>query len=560
MDFKTGRIRSGKGESNTLQHTIQTPSKTKGDRIRQVPLEIKDQMFVIDQLNFLYPHPQSAFKEYITNAIDNAYPCKATRIDVYVDKNAGCIYIIDDGIGMTLDELANIPRSIGYSSKRGIDYMRGEKAFGMLAYPSVGANRIQVFSRKNDYTEDLYNYLRMDKGERLVTVEEISPSFLPLHEFDHGTCIALHGISPEKIDRYFTPTFIKQLIANTFSPLLREGVIESSVGWKSQRPRMLEVLAPEYRGEQILDDVIEISYMGKGKVEKKGIIELLLYVNPKGTNEKVSYFNKGVRVMDSIGKLDELSELPWKSGKLNGEINENFLTLIPSRESPIREGSRYAIFIQSLTEKENELNQSINKLKEESSKSEYLEFGNYLLRLMDGVYRELQENFSVLVRGKKGDLEELVTPLKQSGGLTTIGEGSRESETKKPGRDSLEKNPQGKSFPVKRARKVLSKHYKPSFERFNVEEEHMRSRLDEEYGLIRINVDHSEFVNSAEKKDKKIGQRYIASLFAKEVVQGEFNRNFKDGFLNPTDPNHIHLMTEVFMGMYQGIIREGGFE
>jgi len=506
----------------------------------KIKYEFGDTSFIINQIQHLYSNPTLAFKEYLSNALDN----NASDINIFVSKPNKMIIIQDNGNGMNYPELSSLPKRIGLSSKRGIENARGEKGFGLLSYPSVGAKQCQIYSKKEGENAKTYNYLRMSYEEDDAFADEVSTMAFQTGDFDHGTRVILNGIEEEFINRYFIPSNIKEFAGDIFAPLLRKDELRANVGYFGKKTKLIPINAPKYSGENVLEDIIDIEYEKDGN-RMKGSVELHLFVNPKGTSEKVKHYNKGVKVLNSMAFYDELSEIPWGSGKLAGEVNENFLTLTPSREAPVREGKRYASFINILKEQEEYLNEEIEKLRTDYQKHEYEEFAANYLRAIDAVVRDMKNKLPTLVRGREGDEKQKVTDDRDSGGSTHMGD-EREEPPKDLGRDTVKPSEAGKEEYIRRARKIISSFYETKFDRFELEKEHLRSELDEEYGLIRINTDHAEY--NEKKNDKKGLEKYIALILSKEVAYGEFKRMVKEMKMEPIE--EAHNLTEIIAEFY----------
>ena len=516
-----------------------------------IPYKIGDSQFVIDQIARLYSHPHLAFKEYISNSIDNK-TTDLLEIGIVVNKKDGRIIIQDNGHGIDIESLAKIPTSIGFSSKRGFKTSIGEKGFGLLAYPSVGASQCQVFTRiEND---SMINYLQMIKGKDSAIVEQKSPSELLYGDFAHGTQVVLHGISEDFISRYFTPSHIKSLVSSTFSPLLRNNIVKVKVGYLGKGEKLIPIQPQEYSGEQVLEDKVEIEYIKDDKLNK-GILEFYLFINPKGTSEKVNYFNKGVLVLKSISSLDELSDLPWSSGKLSGEINEDFLSLIPSREAPIREGAKFNAFIDLLKEQEEYLNEEINRLKIRATRHRCSEFATQFLKAIDAIYKELSftspppRSRTSSSTGFSGDstknLESNIQnntehqDSKENSSEKPIGNTMRQSSVKQQENESVVKIP--------RTRRIISALYTPHFDSFDLDKNHLRSELDHTYGHVRINQEHDDFMAAQSNPDKKALDRYIGLLLSKEIAIGELSKRTEQGVGIPHDD---HTLSEMVAEIY----------
>lgn len=311
----------------------------------KVPYELKNTDFVIGQISQLYAaDPVGALKEYVTNSIDafsdaslKGQKIKA-RIGVVINKEDGTVTVQDNALGMSYDFLSQIPRSIGESSRRGIKEMRGEKAFGMLAYCGFGQSADVLTRTSND--NGSYSNLVMRRDELSADVGRLESRVVKAAvRFDTGTRVTVSGVPRKTIEDYFTPQKLKHALGETYEPLLRSNEVEIYVGWHGRNERLEKVEPSEHKGEPVLSDLSptskKIIRLGNGS-HVAGELEVNLWLNPDGLNEKVGFYSKGVRAFDNIGKLKELDDL-WSSGKLGGYVNANFVSLTPERAGVIRD-------------------------------------------------------------------------------------------------------------------------------------------------------------------------------------------------------------------------------
>lgn len=523
----------------------------------RVGYKIGDQVFVIQQIQSLYGHPHKAFREYISNSVDNREGANVENIEIIINKPQQQIIIQDDGAGMDVEELRRIPASIGLSSKKGIETARGEKGFGMLAYPSCGARECIVYSRNVNSHGTLTGRLMMREDRSWADVDQIDYKNLPFEPFNIGTRVILGGISERTFKHYFNLSQIKNMISETFSPLLRKGVIEVKIRQAGKRKYSPQIVDPlEYNGKLVLDDTASLSYR-KDKQNKEGHIDFYLFINPEGRNEKVRHYNKGVKVLDSVSVLDELSNLPWASGKLTGEIDEDFLTLNPERDAINREGGRnakrYIFFVDTLKSLEDKLRGEVERHKTIARRTKLEKFAYEFVRNLDYVYREMKGKMPVLVLGKEGDeVKKVRLDKSKDKGSTRMG-GERDGESSNIGREVVIEDERGEERPVRRARRILSSAYEFDFVDFETKQQSLRSELDEIYSRIRINTSHPEYKQTSESGDEKVLNRYISLLISKEIACAEFRRLCKEGLINPVE--NVHFLSEIFAEFYQrGII------
>lgn len=522
---------------------------------RKIDYRIADMGAAIHQIQHVYENPGRALKEYISNGVDSTLGRRRKGdIGVVVHKPEGLIVIQDNGIGMSLEELEKLPISLFDSIKKGERGLIGEKGMGILAYPSCGAQTCRIYTRPIS-GRGRYNLLVMDSRKGFAETGVVNFDKIPFGAFDFGTKVILEGISQQDLERYFTPAKIKKLVSETFSPLLRKGDLIARVGYSGKRYAPTPVDPIEHKGVLFIDDVFEVAYENE-----KGEIEVLLYVDPKGSNARVGHFNKGVRVGDGNSSVSsyDLDAGIWASGRISGEIDENFVELNSPRNAPIRD-RRYNLFVERLAGLEERLGQEIRKNTGRNERKELVDFGKSVLRTLDAVYREVGGISSGLVLGRKGDGRKNVIPDKDgtNGGLTIMG-GNGNGGPKNPGRDLVKEDPQGEERPVRGAARRISGRFEVDFVDFDLHEENVRSQLDEVLGKIRINTGHGDYKNAdisciAEEESKRAQQIYIASLISKEVAYADYRKACQEGLIDPV--LQAHNLTEVITGFQQRVLR-----
>jgi hypothetical protein len=494
----------------------------------EVSFQIKDIGYAISQIGGAYERADSAFKESLNNSID-ARLNDGVSIVLIANKEQKNLIQTDNGIGMTLDQLKAIPQSIGSSQKRFQEGKIGRRQFGFLAFLSF-ARGCRIISRKIGQGDEGYNFLHLQREEiegqkptasyDVLNAKQIKD--LGLVPIEHGTYVLIDGIEKEDLfDNYFSPPKLARLFGELYSPLIREGDVSITVkgtGYRNRKP--IQVHPPEYKGEKVLDEIIEVEYTGKDektgeKVGKIGNMDILLYIDPEASAGKVGHYNNGLRIMSSLTSLEEFNHAPWNTGKLVGEINEDFLPLNISNTAPLPNSKRLEIFQDALRRYETNLNSRIKRLVVSRQKSKEEEFAEQLLRHFDKAYKDFYDAISSLSRGfgrsdKQKQPKGIVNGIIDKGG----GKGRR-----KIGRE--QRRDTGKKDFGKGIKKTLSGNYSVSFEPFDIEENHKMSRLDEHMGVIAINTSHSEFENLESEKDKRI---YSSSLIATRIAQGELTK------------------------------------
>jgi len=141
-------------------------------------------------LNHLGRNLYRSFATVLGEAISNAWDADAKNVYIFIDRNKGCFYIKDDGVGMSEDDFQNKFLKIGYSkrkdgtqkSPKGRPFI-GRKGIGKLALLSC-ARKISVISKKKsgNYVGGLIDNSSLDKA----ITDDLSPQNYPLEHYKEG--------------------------------------------------------------------------------------------------------------------------------------------------------------------------------------------------------------------------------------------------------------------------------------------------------------------------------------------------------------------------------------
>lgn len=142
-------------------------------------------------LNHLGRHLYRSFMTVLGEAISNAWDADADNVWIYIEKDANCFLIKDDGIGMSREHFQNRFLKIGYSkrkdgkthSDKGRPFI-GRKGIGKLALLSC-AERITVISRTED--ADYVGGVIDNSGLNDAITEDLLPQQFPLGEWQPET-------------------------------------------------------------------------------------------------------------------------------------------------------------------------------------------------------------------------------------------------------------------------------------------------------------------------------------------------------------------------------------
>jgi len=170
----------------------------------------------------LYDNIEYVIREYISNSID----AEATRIYIIADKETNNIKILDDGIGMTADQLDS-SLDIMVSPKEGKKTTTfppiGEIGIGMYSAGKICENII-IYSKKSGETS--WHVQRIPIGQWMKDLldkeknylQEIIISFKTEYKVstkeeikEQGTKIILQSVKPKKFDELFSRNFFLKL-------------------------------------------------------------------------------------------------------------------------------------------------------------------------------------------------------------------------------------------------------------------------------------------------------------------------------------------------------------
>lgn len=150
-----------------------------------------------------------SFSTVLGEAISNAWDAEATKVEIFLDKDAGVLIVKDNGTGMNSDDFQNKFLKIGFSKRKdgAVSKQRkrpfiGRKGIGKLALLSC-ASRISIASKKagEEYVGGTIDNGKLDQA----IVDDLNSSDYSLEPLDinkfghmidgqeHGTILMLEG-------------------------------------------------------------------------------------------------------------------------------------------------------------------------------------------------------------------------------------------------------------------------------------------------------------------------------------------------------------------------------
>lgn len=514
----------------------------------EVEIEFPDKGFILQQIG-TFDNPHDAFKEYISNSIDSRPRDGIVNINVYVNRDRGLLVVEDDGEGMNFDFLRSAPKKVGESAKKGIKDKIGRKAVGLFSYHTFGPpSGIELYTREAG-SKGPFSYLRHTYRGGKANVDKIGPNDVRLGEFEHGTRVIINHIPFKMIDGFLTPDKLRKTLTEMYDPLLRKGFLNINIGY--QKKRSNRVLPVEYKDVMVLEEAIDVKYRDPEKGIKDGKIEMRIFVNPDGTIDKVRVYDRGVRILQSITNLPEFNLQPWNSGKLQGYVNEDFLDPTLQRTGFNRGDENFDLFVEKVKGYEDFLSEEVKRLKRykiDQKKLELQDFGKRYLYALEEIYKEIRKQldfgFPPLVKGKKGDpkIKGIET---QYEGTTRFGGKKTTSEYK--GRKTIEPDEDGVKIPVRRGRPTLPK-YNFSVVPFDLDEIHLRSKLESAFPTILINESHEDYKERSKKEDETELKKYISYLISKEATRDIFKKLIDEDF-DPIEASNMisHIQDEFYL-------------
>lgn len=454
-------------------------------------LQIGDVNKAIFHLGNVYDDPRDALAEFVTNGID----ARAGHIFIRLHRrgSSGSIEVEDDGDGMTLGDLRRIAVSLCDSIKAEDERTVGEKGIGILGYQEL-ASGCEILSRTANDPDT--HTLRLRKGIREYSISDVAKN-RPIQ----GTVVRLTGIDKTRM-RQFTIAKVEEHLKRKFRVHLTSGGVRITVveGRKS-----LHVQPENYKGVPFYVNEIRTPY---------GDIKINLFINPTGRTEAVAVYHKGNLVLNSIAELDEFQEEPWTSGKVTGEVTNDFNKANTGRSGFLRHTKKWPAWVQGIRGIAPQLQAEVERLTEEASEEADRQMHK---RIREAFLRALAElptfgGITAPIADPAGDQEEgeaaddaaiQALPIEANGG------GDQRPPTQRrpllPS-DVLTPSRAGVGFNLIEA----PLHDKPE----------MHSDFNPIAVLIRVNTLHPDYHRESVPQERK--ESYLVRLIAKEMTLYEY--------------------------------------
>ncbi len=509
--------------------------------MKPVRFDEKGQHSAVYELATAYS-PKKAMREFVTNAIDARISDTVEDIYLIINPFDRRLVISDNGIGMPLDFLLQLPEHIGRSYKRGRVDKRGEKGLGLLGFASLG-EAMHMISRDYSDAEGRYGYVRWlkenetikwdDKGAKNLSNEELEKFFYG--NFPHGTRVIIDRVDSHIMDKLLTIPTLKEWVRTLYAPALRKGIVNIQVGKldkRTKQPKVESLDAILYEKEsssQLVNEIIPIEIKNE---DAPGRLEVLLFIDPEGAYDKVGVYSKDVMVYESLAELTEFSKSSiWTSGKVSGYVNDYFNKLILGRDGINRNTNSFKSWYNILKEIEEKIRPLVEETKRRGKK---IKEDNQIRTVFDAladVYKEMQREGYEFVRSKNG----LPTTIKG-----TPVENPTDPNLKKPVKPGKPRNIPGPGSFVEDSSGYLERvvhkrgipFERPQPAKFPPHEAHLVSKSEYLLGkpIILLNEDHEEYNSRKDARDNSF-ERFLTDVCSKEMSFYAIKKNEENGEL-----------------------------
>jgi hypothetical protein len=474
-------------------------------------VQIADVGAALHLLSEVYPDARRALAEFVSNAADAFILGERQgirrnwRCEVHLTDRK--ITVTDNGPGITLERLKELPSRVTMSAKAGDFQQKGHKAIGLLAYSSFCTD-MRILSRPES---ELDTFEAHWTGESLTKPEE-HPVKIDLATPNaslksSGTSVVFAGIFDDRLHQLKAQRLVDFLRAE-FSPDLRAKRYDLIVYDGKTR----HIVEPgRYSGIPFPRLSLQTRHGER--------IELELYLTQKALAQRVALFVRGKQILANLGELPDFSEGPWRSGRVGGEVRANFLRPTTGRTA-IEHGEEWKRFVDTLRSTEDEIQAELDRIAEEQRTRETTRLFKEINQALASVLPKLR--WDELPKSAVGDGKaELFPPGKNgvgpSGGTGHSSKRSSGAQPFSPRRNRLI----DPSRPLKAAGSAATGfNYRET--EFEPEHQSRRSRYVAEQSLIEVNSLHSDYLLERER-DREF-KNYLMRLVVKEIAL----LNFRD--------------------------------
>jgi hypothetical protein len=446
---------------------------------------------ILNLLGNVYADPRDALKEYVANSLD----AEASNIVIdLTERKIGKVQVRDDGGGMDAAKLRSLPDRLAVSDKLLLGNLIGEKAIGILAFYSLAADTMLVWSSASHAPMDPH-CLRFRKAD-------LNPVFDPPdEERSHpwlkgmsGTVVELRGVPPDSA-RLLTLEKTKDHLARLYREILRLRPVRMVVveGKKSEY-----VTAESFKGT---------AFWRRDVLTKHGRIDLQLYVMPSPSDRRIEVFCKGQRVCELSGLDDRFRASPWNTGQIHGVVSADFLRPTTGRSGFAANAALASVVDQLValtSELQHAIDDEVETYRAEQDREMQRDLNNSFLKAILALKDHGWSGLETLVKSRVGDLTGSL--LETGAGIKTTRRGrqGREGKIRRP-LDHEGDEPATSGTGVNFEQRVFDK-----------DEAHLRSKFDGKQALVVINMAHPDYREEYSERTRRF--QYFHLLLAKELT------------------------------------------
>lgn len=334
-------------------------------------LKIGDNWNAITIIALSQNNPLKAIAEFVENSIDAG----ATNITVIRGKEKGEYFlkIIDDGSG--INDFKYVATHIGDSIKRqlkkqGVQGLQGEFGIGLLSFWTVGEELVMTSTGSKGITQRM-NLIKNNPSYKITEVKTLFEDKTGTELLIKPILSGIKQINGEKIQNY---------LASELRDRISKTEVKIKIIDKTSRKEFI-VEPRKYTG-RLLHNLPECK-------SPLGDIYVELYLSEQSSNNKISLYKLGTRVLEDITGIEQFQNFPWNSDYLEGIIDISFLQLTPGTRDGIIFDDAFDSLIYSLSPLAEHLENLVKEIKtaaeEEASRN-----------ILSKVKKALKEAFLVL--------------------------------------------------------------------------------------------------------------------------------------------------------------------
>ena len=457
----------------------------RGEREDLGELDIGDKNYALELLKRAHGEdPRRPIKELVENSID------ANAVNILIGIGRNEIAVDDDGHGMSREKLRELPKSIAKSEKR----LRKELQERTKGIHGIGLLSTLLLGEKVEIVSKCEN---CEQAYKLTIYGNYKATLEPVNRERKGTMVRIHGKNLTRKFKVLTLQKIKEYIGREFLlDILRGGVrIRIRKVEKGEiKEETIDCASIQSASYYLIDENIPTDF---GNIEVK--------IQYKSFLEKVSIYRHGGLIKEDICLLKdvELSDC-WRQREVGGFITADFLDVTTDKRDFIR-NEKYYEFIAKIKLIEKKLEERLRELEEKRDEEQRRKFVEELNKKFMRKLSEMRWNFpNTIVRTLKGDKIG-----KEVAGIGHKGVGKKR--TKPTGKKTISEGEGDKQGTSGKGISIL-------FERFPPEEMFLRSKYNEQLGVILINESHDDYIKRFKEGDDAQKIDYLYKLVAKELT------------------------------------------